>query len=211
MDRYGTGAVEDEPDPDPIDDGDDRRDDDEDAVARADVIGYAETRRWFEGTVDMDEDEIPDFDEPAEDAAPSPPARSQSPPTILRLPETRPSAFPPVADTSIKAPAMLEALKTNAVTDSPKPEQAPMELEDLVTLLRSRSAPLPAFVTEEFLANAINIVPRDTRLMHEDREWISHRAVLRQIIMHLCRPLTSNALDASSSAISFRRAACCSG
>ncbi|MFX6861652.1 RNaseH domain-containing protein, partial [Acinetobacter baumannii] len=28
MDRYGTGAVEDEPDPDPIDDGDDRRDDD---------------------------------------------------------------------------------------------------------------------------------------------------------------------------------------
>jgi hypothetical protein len=67
---------------------------------------------------------------------------------------------------------MLEALKTNTIADSPKPEQSPMELEDLVTLLRSRSAPLPAFVTEHFLANAINIVPRDTRLMHEDREWI---------------------------------------
>lgn len=173
MDRYGTGAVEDEPDPDPIDDGDDRRDDDEDAVARDDVIGYAETRRWFEGTVDVDEDEIPDFDEPpAEDAAPSPPVRSQSPPTILRLPETRPSAFAPVADTTIKVPVMLEALKTDTIADSPKPEQSPMELEDLVTLLRSRSAPLPAFVTEHFLANAINIVPRDTRLMHDDREWI---------------------------------------
>ncbi|MCW2361270.1 RNaseH domain-containing protein, partial [Bradyrhizobium elkanii] len=173
MDRYGTGAVEDEPDPDPIDDGDDRRDDDDDAVARADVIGYAETRRWFEGTVDVDEDEIPDFDEPpAEDAAPSPPARSQSPPAILRLPEAPPSAFAPVADTSIKVPVMLEALKTDTMADSPKSEQSPMELEDLVTLLRSRSAPLPPFVTEQFLANAINIVPRDTRLMHEDREWI---------------------------------------
>ncbi len=172
MDRYGTGAVEDEPDPDPIDDGDDQRDDDEDAVARIDVIGYAETRRWFEGTVDVDEDEIPDFDEPAEDAAPSPPARSQSPTAILRLPEALPSAFARVADTSIKVPVMLEALKTNTIADSPKPEQSPMELEDLVTLLRSRSAPLPPFVTEQFLANAINIVPRDTRLMHEDREWI---------------------------------------
>ncbi|GLR89801.1 hypothetical protein GCM10007857_65150 [Bradyrhizobium iriomotense] len=31
---------------------------------------------------------------------------------------------------------------------------------------------MPAFATEEFLSKAIHMVPRDTRLMHQDREWI---------------------------------------
>ncbi|WP_298253202.1 RNaseH domain-containing protein [Bradyrhizobium sp.] len=173
MDRYGTGAVEDEPEPDPIDDGDDRRDEDETVDASADVIGYAETRRWFEGTVDVDDDELPDIDEPEEPDETKPPLRAQAPPVILRHPEARPLVFAPGADTSIKASAMLEAVKiTDPAPESPKPEQAAMELEDLVTLLRSRSAPLPGFATKQFLSNAINIVPRDTRLMHEDREWI---------------------------------------
>jgi hypothetical protein len=166
MDRYGTGAVEDEPEPDPIDDGDDRRDEDEAVDVSAEVIGYAETRRWFEGTVD-DDDDIPEFDQPPPEEATEakPPARIQAPPEILHLPKARQSAFTPVADTSIKASAMLE-------TPKPNPDQVPMELEHLVTLLRSRSAPLPAFATEEFLSSAIHMVPRDTRLMHDDREWI---------------------------------------
>lgn len=174
MDRYGTGAVEDELDPDPIDDGDDRSDDDEAEVAPADVIGYAETRRWFEGTVDIDEDELPDIDEPSpeEPAEAKPPVRAQAPPAILRLPNARPSAFAPVADTSIKASAMFETPKSAPAAETSNSDQAPMELEDLVTLLRSRSAPLPAFATEEFLSKAIHMVPRDTRLMHDDREWI---------------------------------------
>lgn len=173
MDRYGTGAVEDEPEQDPVDDGDDRRDEDETVDVPADVIGYAETRRWFEGTVDIDEDELPDVEqEPEDPVEPKPPVRAQAPPTVLRLPKAQPSAFAPVADTSIKAPAMLEAPKSTPASESPKPDQSPMELEDLVTLLRSRSAPLPAFATEEFLSKAIHMVPRDTRLMHQDREWI---------------------------------------
>jgi Cytochrome P450/RNaseH domain of pPIWI_RE len=174
MDRYGTGAVEDKQDPDPIDDVDDRHDDGEADAVPADVIGYAETRRWFEGTVDIDEDELPDFDEPSQEepVEAEPPVRRQAPPAILRLPKARPPAFAPLADTSIKAAAMLEAPKTNPVAEGPKQDQSPMELEDLVTLLRSRSAPLPAFATEEFLSKAIHMVPRDTRLMHDDREWI---------------------------------------
>lgn len=174
MDRYGTGAVEDEPEPDPIDDGDDRRDEDEAVGVSADVIGYADTRRWFEGTVDVDDDDIPEFDEPQpeETAEAKPATRAQAPPTILHLPKARLSAFAPVAETSIKASAMLEAPKPTPTVKSPKPDEASMELEDLVTLLRSRSAPLPAFATQEFLSNAIHMVARDTRLMHEDREWI---------------------------------------
>ncbi|GAB9109921.1 RNaseH domain-containing protein [Bradyrhizobium diazoefficiens] len=173
MDRYGTGAVEDEPEPDPIDDGDDRRDEDETVDVSADVIGYAETRRWFEGTVDIDGDELPDVDQEPEDPVESkPPDRTQATPTILRLPKAQSPAFAPVADTSIKAAAMLEVPKSILAPEGLRLDQAPMELEDLVTLLRSRSAPLPAFATEEFLSKSIHMVPRDTRLMHEDREWI---------------------------------------
>lgn len=173
MDRYGTGAVEDEPEPDPVDDGDDHRDEDETVDVSADVIGYAETRQWFEGTIDVDEDELPDFEQEHEDPVePKSPVRAQAPPTILRFPKAQPSAFAPVANTSIKAPAMLEAPKSPPAAESSKPDQASMELEDLVTLLRSRSAPLPAFATEGFLSKAIHMVPRDTRLMHDDREWI---------------------------------------
>lgn len=111
MDRYGTGAVEDESEPDPVDDGDDRRDEDDGVVAEADVIGYAETRRWFEGAVDLDDDELPDFDEqaPEEPLEAKPPVRAHLPPVILRLPKAQPLAFAPVAETSIKASAMLEA------------------------------------------------------------------------------------------------------
>ncbi|RXH29337.1 hypothetical protein XH84_22910 [Bradyrhizobium nanningense] len=173
MDQYGTGAVEDEPEPDPIDDGDDRRDEDETVDVSADVIGYAETRRWFEGTVDVAGDEIPDFEhEPEEPVDPKPQVRAQDPSVLLRLPKAQPSAVGPVADTSIKVPAMLEAPKSVSAAESTRPDQIPLELEDLVTLLRSPSAPLPVFATEEFLSKAIHIVPRDTRLMHEDREWI---------------------------------------
>lgn len=174
MDQYGTGAVEDEPDPDPIDDGDDRQDEAEDIVVSADVIGYAETRRWFEGTVDVDEDDIPEFEESPLQETPEiePSVRGQAPPSILHVPRARPSAFTPVADTSIKASVMLEASKLSPAAESRKSDQPPMELEDLITLLRSRSAPLPAFATEQFLSNAIHMVPRDTRLMHDDREWI---------------------------------------
>jgi hypothetical protein len=175
MDRYGTGAVENEPDPDPIDDGDDRQDESEAVGVSADVIGYAETRRWFEGRVDVNEDEIPDFDEPPlEEATEAKPAvRAQVPRTILNLPRPRQiPAFAAVADISLKASAMLEAPKLNLPVEGGNSDQSPMELEDLVTLLRSRSAPLPAFATEEFLANAIHMVPRDTRLMHDDRDWI---------------------------------------
>jgi hypothetical protein len=175
MDRYGTGAVEDEPDPDPIDDGDDHPDDGEAVGASAEVIGYAETRRWFEGRVDVDQDDIPDFDDPPPEEAneAKPPVRAQAPPTILNLPRPRQQpAFAPVADISLKASAMLKTPKTSPVAETRKSDQAPMELEDLVTLLRSRSASLPGFATEEFLANAIHVVPRDTRLMHDDRDWI---------------------------------------
>ena len=174
MDRYGTGAVEDEPDPDAIDDGDDRQDQGEAVDVSAEVIGYAETRRWFEGTVDVDEDDIPDFDEPPPEEAveAKPPVQALAPPAIRQLPKALPSAFAPVADTSIKAASMLSTPKPSPATESRKSDEAPMELEDLVTLLRSRSAPLPAFATEEFLGNAIHVVPRDMRLMHDDREWI---------------------------------------
>ncbi|WP_316158730.1 MULTISPECIES: RNaseH domain-containing protein [unclassified Bradyrhizobium] len=176
MDRYGTGAAEDEPDPDPIDDGDDRRDESEEVGDRADVIGYAETRRWFEGTVNLEEDEIPDFVEPppeeTAEARTSVGVQAPSGAAILHLP-IRTDAFAPVAQTSIvKASAMLEAREPGAAAESHKPDQGPMDLDDLLTLLRSRSAPLPAFATEAFISNAIHIVPRDTRLMHDDREWI---------------------------------------
>ncbi|MDA9420930.1 RNaseH domain-containing protein [Bradyrhizobium sp. CCBAU 53380] len=173
MDQYGTGAVEDEPEPDPTDDGDDRRDEDETVDVSTEVIGYAETRRWFEGTVDVDKDELPEFEQESEEPVePKPPIAAAAASTILRLPKAHPSAFAPVGDTSIKAPAMLEAAQARPTKESPNPDQEPMELEDLVTLLRSRSAPLPAFATEEFLSKVIHMVPRDARLMHEDREWI---------------------------------------
>ena len=174
MDRYGTGAVEDESEPDAIDDGDDREDQGEAVDVSAEVIGYAETRRWFEGTVNVDEDDIPNFDEPPpeEAAEVKPPVRALAPPAILHLPKALPSAFALVADASIKASSMIETPKPSLAAESRKSDEAPMELDDLVTLLRSRSAPLPAFATEEFLDNAIHMVPRDTRLMHDDREWI---------------------------------------
>src|SRR5206468_978440 len=118
MDRYGTGAFEDAPDPDPIDDSDDRRGEDvvDDAVVPAEVIGYGETRRWFEGAVDVGEEDVPDFGEPAADdpSEPTPLPHAQALPAILQAAKASPSAFAPIAERSIKASIMLEAPKPSS-------------------------------------------------------------------------------------------------
>ncbi|MCA6101601.1 RNaseH domain-containing protein [Bradyrhizobium australafricanum] len=168
MDRYGTGAEFDDPDAD-LTDGDD-----DDALAapssdRYEPVGYAETKRWFEGAGDV-EDDVPDFDEEFSAhrvESDSDPVRSE---TDLEQPPNPSAPIPaplPSSDIAMTQPTVNASLEPS----TPNIDES-QQIDTFITTLRSPSAPLPSFVTEEFLANAIHVVNSDTRHMHEDRDWI---------------------------------------
>lgn len=166
MDRYGTGADIDDPELESSDGAD------EDVLAasalnRYEPVGYAETKRWFEGSEDT-EDDVPDFDEeyPAHPIESDPTQIEPDPehPANSSAPISAPSALNNTAMAHSPMNAPLESSTLNA--------DDPHQIAAFITNLRSPSATLPSFVTEEFLANAIHVVNSDTRHMHEDREWI---------------------------------------
>jgi hypothetical protein len=166
MDQYGTGVDDDQPDPDPIDEETDQTVE----PAGVDLRGYAETRRWYEGSGVSDLDEIPDFDDEApEDESES--GRAPAPPAILNHSHIQPRDLTPKTEIAFKALPMIETPVRRPAEEDP-PSDGSVDLEDLVARLRSPSAPLPAFATEDFLTNAIHVVRADTRHMHDDREWI---------------------------------------
>jgi hypothetical protein len=167
MDRYASAPEDDEPDDGLVIDEDPDLPDDEESVGR--VVSYAETRRWFEGTSAFSEADIPTFEE--ESSGPPPmtgPPQWAAPPTgtpdTITITET--ANFPLETATM----ALPEPKPTTEANQGPGWEEA--ETEALVRFLRSPSAPLPSFVDEEFLADAMHLVNSDARRMHENREWI---------------------------------------
>ncbi|WP_187417115.1 hypothetical protein, partial [Streptococcus pyogenes] len=143
MDRYGTGADIDDPELE-LGDGDD-----EDALVasaphRYEPVGYAETKRWFEGSEDTDDD-VPDFDEeyPAYPIEIDPTQVEPGPerPSDSSAPVSAPSAFNQTAMAHSPMNAPLESSTLNA--------DDPHQIAAFVATLRSPSAPLPSFATEE--------------------------------------------------------------
>jgi hypothetical protein len=169
MDRYASAPEDDEPDDGlAIDEDQDLPVDDEESVGR--TLSYGETRRWFEGTSDFSDADIPPFDE---DESPDPPPRTGPPQwttTSTGASDTITHTETPNLPPETAAMAVPEPKTMIGVTQEPASEEA--ETEVLVHFLRSPSAPLPSFVDEEFLANAMHLVNSDVRRMHENREWI---------------------------------------
>jgi hypothetical protein len=180
MDRYGTGS---EPDPTERSSDEEFAESPEDAegdtAAEEDSVGYADIRRWFEGTSEFADSDIPDFDDDGDDveerplgaqATPSEPVapRNDPPPVSSRTTRT--------VDTPTKSSEMTPTKDPNAEaidrTAEPAAEQDPDPVETLLAAIRSPSAPLPDMVDEAFLAGILHFVNADVRKMHEDRAWI---------------------------------------
>jgi len=180
MDRYGTGRdVEDQE----AGTGDEETDQSEDVDAlesrAADAIGYGEIRRWFEGTSDPTEKDMPEFDDEEfrDDGATPDHAGVPRPNPVVENDANRDDLDPVPT-----VPSAAQDESTTMATSQSKPSSVDLDqgfpsdeaagIEALVARLRSPSAPLPSFVTEEFLASAMHVVNSDARHMHEDREWI---------------------------------------
>lgn len=167
MDRYASAPEDDEPDDGlATDEYPDLSGDEESAVR---VVSYAETRRWFEGTSDFGEADIPPFEE--ESSAPPPmtgPPRRTATPTGTQ--DTITNTETPNLPIETATMAVPEPKPTTEANQGPGWEEA--DTEALVRFLRSPSAPLPSFVDEEFLAEAMHLVNSDARRMHENQEWI---------------------------------------
>lgn len=166
MDRYASAPEDDEPDDGLAIDEDPDLSGDEETPER--IVSYGETRRWFEGTSDFGEADIPPFEEEFPDPPPKS-GPSQWAPTRLTPMTTadiEPTNFPPETATM----TLPEPKPTFEAAQGSTWEEA--DTEALVRFLRSPSAPLPSFVDEGFLASAMHLVNSDTRRMHEDREWI---------------------------------------
>ncbi|TWI76469.1 uncharacterized protein DUF3893 [Bradyrhizobium huanghuaihaiense] len=167
MDRYASAPEDDEPDDGLAIDEDPDLPSDEEPVRS--IPSYGETRRWFEGTSDFGEADIPPFEEDSSDPPPmtGPPQWAAIPtgtPEIVTNTET--SKFP-IETATMAVPEPKVTIEEN---QGPAWEEA--EVAALVRLLRSPSAPLPSFVDEEFLTGAMHLVNSDARRMHENREWI---------------------------------------
>lgn len=169
MDRYDAATDDDETDDGIAADEDAEAPAEEEAAADRSV-SYAETRRWFEGPSDFDEDDIPPFE--GDDGPDEPPPSGRPPPPAPKAVDRETPLNSAPHDPPPEPPKMT----------SPEPEQTPEEkqgaasdeigTETLVRYLRSPSAPLPSFVDEDFLAGAMHLVNSDARRMHENQEWI---------------------------------------
>jgi hypothetical protein len=183
MDRYGTGA---EPGPTEPPSDEDFAEAPEDAESdnapEGDSVGYADIRRWFEGTSEFADADIPDFDDdgdavderrPAARAAPSEAvAPGNDLPTVSR--DTTPILDTPTDSSEMTSMTSTDDPNAEAIVLPPKPgaEQDPDPVETLLATIRSPSAPLPDTVDEAFLAGILHFVNADVRKMHEDRAWI---------------------------------------
>jgi hypothetical protein len=173
MDRYASGSEDDDPDDGLSIEEDLGSPDDEESAER--LISYGETRRWFEGTSEFGDEDIPAFeDEPSDHSSvtilPPPPWSNIDSTWIATRPST-PTNLQAFASDEIPYMAASETNQTTIGTCSATGSED-TETEALVRLLRSPSAPLPSFVDEEFLANAMHLVKSDVRHMDEDNDWI---------------------------------------
>jgi len=172
MDRYAPGSEDDDPDDGLSIDEDLALAEGEESVERA--VSYGQTRRWFKGTSEFEEVDIPSFeDEPAEHCSPT----ILPPPPWMSIEPTR-------VVTQSSTPNNLQEFASDEPPDmaAPEPKQTieqpiiaaaeDAETDAFVRLLRSPCAPVPSFVDETFLAGAVHLVNSDLRRIHEDREWI---------------------------------------
>ena len=137
MDRYGTGSEPDPTEPPSDDEFPEAPDDVESDAPAEDVpVGYADIRRWFEGTSDFADSDIPDF-EGEGDGADEPP-----PPTGASRPRRRPSGrrSPPVpSDTRAHRPIPIaESFKMTSTENARAKKRRPVPRAGLRTGFRSR-------------------------------------------------------------------------
>ena len=177
MDRFGIGADVDDQEAD-LNDKHADQSEDADAVEHpvADAVGYGEIRRWFEGSSDTVED-IPDFDDDefrndARTNSDIRPGSGRSKPAA-DLPRQQPDEKIAFVEADMRTPMATPQTKSphTDLGHGASSDDATV-IDTMVATLRSPAAPLPSFVTEEFLANAMHVVNSDARRMHEDREWI---------------------------------------
>jgi hypothetical protein len=179
MDRYGTGSEPDPTEPPSDEEFAEAPEDAESDTAAEDVsVGYAEIKRWFEGTSEFADSDIPDFDGDGDAVDERPPA-SQAPPDDPVPPgnDHQPIPLDParIVDTPTKSYEMTSTQTPEAEIDRTLKAVAqpdPDPVETLLATIRSPSAPLPHMVDEAFLAGILHFVNADVRKMHEDRAWI---------------------------------------
>lgn len=176
MDRYGTGSEPDPTEPPSEEDFAEAPEDTESDAAADDVsVGFADVKRWFEGTPDFAGTDIPDFDAEGDGTdEPPPPALD-----VVRPDDdvpSVPSGHSRVIDSIAESSKMTstENARSDQSDRSPvtgfEPDGDPVER--LLTIVRSPSAPLPEKADEAFLAGILHLVNADVRKMHEDRVWI---------------------------------------
>lgn len=164
LDRYGTASQSEEADA-----ADEDRDDLEPLEESVDpVVGYGETRRWFERSEDFGVDDIPDSEsDHYHDARPAPfVTRNQLP----KLPAFDTSGRDRVSITLQETPQMHN-LK-DGLDDEVHLHSNEAAENALLAALRNPTARLPSFVDEAFLASTMHFVRSDIRRMHEERAWI---------------------------------------
>jgi hypothetical protein len=176
MDRYGTGSEPEPTEPPSHEEFAEAPEDAEsDTAAEEDSVGYADIRRWFEGTSEFADSDIPDFDDDGDAVEERSPA-AQAPPAGPVSPGDPP---PDPSDTTRAVDISPESSKMTSPKDpdemigwSSKPAAEQDPVETLLATIRSPSAPLPDKADEAFLASILHFVNADVRKMHEDRAWI---------------------------------------
>jgi hypothetical protein len=179
MDRYGTGSEPDPTEPPSDEEFAEAPEDAESDTAAEDVsVGYADIKRWFEGTSEFADSDIPDFEGDGDAVVERPPA-SQAPPDDPVPPgndhPAAPSAPARIVDTPTKSNEMTSTQTPDAEIDrTPRAvaQPDPDPVDTLLATIRSPSAPLPPMVDDAFLAGILHFVNADVRKMHEDRAWI---------------------------------------
>jgi hypothetical protein len=171
MDRYG--AAPSAEDPESVSDDVEEFEPSEESVDP--VVGYAETRRWFEGSDEFEVEDVPDFESDHHFEAANvniaglSTKKAEEQPVIL-LDRREPSTV--IEENLPMVEARVESSSRHITEGERLPASGEVAEDTLLKAIRSPVARLPSFADETFLASAIHFVRTDIRRMHEERAWI---------------------------------------
>jgi hypothetical protein len=187
MDRYLSGAVDDYAIED-SDIADTQESDLEPVVPVGSPVTFGEVRRWFEGSFDFNEEDIPLAEEEEADSFDFTAGRDNyhhhSDGGVSSLHDDMREVGIQNEDFVTTGPfevsnehqepmsATEMSTRTEQQANDTKRANKHSDLADLAQSLRSPSVMLPEFADEAFFADTLHIVPSDIRRMHEDRKWI---------------------------------------
>ncbi|MBX9679820.1 MAG: RNaseH domain-containing protein [Gemmataceae bacterium] len=176
MDRYGTGSETDTDDPVEEYSVEGGEEAEAEGNFKVQPVPYSELRRWFEGSPEFDEEDVPDFD--GEEAVRPTRPRAVGADVVSQLSAPRTSTDFDRRDGVVPS-AVSVGVSLMETDKSPAAEgiaaDAVQNLDDftkLVQVVTTPSARLPGFVTRDFVASIAHFVNGDVRRMHEDRDWI---------------------------------------